>query len=88
MSLATEQQIKIAARMYECRNTSRNLLGGEYQGKMRPLVALIRKVADQHNESEIQAGARIIRECGFSGHEIMFLLSAVVECVEPSEPTK
>lgn len=86
MILATEQQVKIANRMYECRDSSRSILGENYHDKMRTLMVLVRKVAADHNESEIQAGARIIRECGFTGVNLMFMMAAVVECVEPSEP--
>ena len=85
MTLAAEQQAKLANRMYECRATSRILLGDRYQDKMRHLMALVRRVAADHHESEIQAGARVIRECGFTGLSMMFIVSAVVECVEPSD---
>ena len=81
---ATEQQVAIAAKMYECRDAARTILGRRFKPKMDDLAQVVRAVAKRDNCNDIVAGATVIKEARLEGMESLMLMAAVVEMVEPS----
>lgn len=81
---ATEQNVKTAAQMYECRDAARRLLGEKYHARMDERARVIRTVAKRDNCNDIVAGATIIKDAGLHGIDVLLLMAAVVEMTEPS----
>lgn len=81
---ATEQNVKTAAQMYECRDAARRLLGDKYHARMDERARVIRAVAKRDNCNDIVAGATIIKDAGLHGIDVLLLMAAVVEMTEPS----
>ena len=80
---ATEQQVAIASKMYECRDAARTILGNRFKPKMDDLAQVVRAVAKRNKCNDIVAGATVIKEARLEGMESLMLMAAVVEMVEP-----
>lgn len=70
--------------MYECRTAARQILGEKYPDKMRELAEVVRAVATRDRCSDIVAGATVIKSAGLEGLQLLMIMAAVVEMVEPS----
>lgn len=86
-----EQQVKLAARMYEMRDTSRRLLGERYAGVMAGYEWHIRAAMRRYGCGEMEAAKQILeqlqRDVPDSGMTQMQLVAAMVEMVErPKAP--
>lgn len=81
---ATEQHVAMAAKMYECRDTARRLLGDKFHQRMDEYARVVRAVAKRDNCNDIVAGATVIKEAGLQGIGSLLLMAAVVEMTEPS----
>jgi hypothetical protein len=84
----TEQHVAMAAKMYACRTTARQILGERYQTRMRELADVVRAVSARDRCNEIVAGATVIKSAGLEGMQALLLMAAVVEMVEPSTNKK
>jgi hypothetical protein len=83
---ATEQNAAIAAKMYECRDTARRLLGEKYHQHIEERAGVIRDMARRDKCNDIVAGATIIKELGLQGMDALLMMAAVVEITEPLTP--
>lgn len=81
---ATEQDVALAAQMYEFRSAARRLLGDKFQARMEERARVIRAVAKRDHCNDIVAGATVIKEAGLYGMDSLLLMAAVVEMTEPS----
>ena len=81
-----EQQIRLAARMYEYRDTSRRLLGERYPAVMAEYRDYIRAAMKKHGTGPLEAAKKLIEllqaECGGSEVQQMHIMSACVEMIE------
>lgn len=84
-----EQQIKMAAKLYECRDTAKKLFKHEYKEKLKPYTVLLQNVMKANNLEEIPALLLISKTETYqeSGMAQMMFMAAVVELIEPSEQT-
>ncbi len=84
-----EQQIKLAARLYECRDTAKKLYREEYGKKMLEYQHLIKAAMKKHQlADELKAAMKLIEECKHlegNGAFTMNVLAAYVELIEPSK---
>ncbi|MFY9326481.1 MAG: hypothetical protein WAO76_00435 [Georgfuchsia sp.] len=74
--------VQMAAKLYECRDTAKSLLGDRYQAAMRDWGEVVLRRATIENSGVMAAGihmAQMVR-----GVDAMMLLAATVELVEPS----
>lgn len=81
---ATAQQVQLAAKLYEARDTMRRLLGERYAARMAELGGVLKKVAARDSVSEIQAAQVVIKAIDAQGYDALQLLAAAVELVEPT----
>lgn len=81
---AEEQNVALAAKMYECRATARRLLGEKFQARMAEYADVIRAVEARDNCNSIVAGATVIESASLQGMDALLLMAAVVEMTEPS----
>jgi len=85
-----EQQVKLAAKMYEMRDTARRLLGERYAETMAAYQGHIRAAMAKYGCAELGAAKHLL-EClqldvPDSGTSQMFVVAAMVEMVEGSKP--
>lgn len=84
-----EQQIKIAAKLYQCRETAKNLFRKEFNEKIEPYKKIIAGVAKDKNINELKALTLICEDERISSHGItlIVLMAAAVELIEQSKQT-
>lgn len=81
-----EKAIAITAKLYECRDTTKLLLGERYAEVMGNYGRAIEKVAGAHRCSQIEAAKKMATETQ-DGKSRMLIFAAVVELAEPSSAT-
>jgi hypothetical protein len=83
-----EDQIKMVAKIYKCRDTAKRFYGDDYQSKISDYKHFIQACMIKHNyKDEIIASIRLISDCqGMEGSGIaaMNILAACAELIEPS----
>ena len=81
-----EQQIKMAAKLYRCRDTAKRFFGEEFNDKIQPYKKIISDVAKDKNISELEAMMKICDDDVIknNGWTLMLLMAAAVELLEPS----
>lgn len=82
MQVADERQVRMAARLYEMRDTARRLLGDGYAGKMAELGAALQTVADKTQREPLAVAIEAARDA--HGLTQCYILAAAVELAEPS----
>jgi hypothetical protein len=84
--MASEQQVKMAARLYEARDTIRRLLGDRYAAVLEPYKVMLQKVMTMNGCDEIAAALWTARRVERTdGMEIIKILAAAVEMIEPTQ---
>lgn len=85
-----EQQIKLAAKIYKCRDTAKALYGDNYQAKIAEYKGFIQAYMARHKVGELEAAmglAKIAKGDDGEGLAVMNLIAAAAELIEPS-PSK
>ena len=87
--MATEQQIKLAAKLYKCRDTAKALYREDfvYFEKIGVYQKYIKAAMAKHKlDCEITATMKLIEELGdkAEGMATVMLLAACVELIEPT----
>lgn len=85
-----EQQIKLAAKIYKCRDTAKQLYGEEYPEKIGQYMDIIRGHMKKHGGNELEAVIALSKEVegnSYAGTMIMRLTAAAAELLEPSSKT-
>jgi hypothetical protein len=80
-----EKQVKIAAKLYECRDTARRFFKDEYKDKLEPYTHIIKAVMKANNLEEIPALLKISKTNTYQENAMgqMMFMAAVVELIEP-----
>lgn len=79
----TEQQVRVTAKLYECRDAVKSLLGDRYKERMAELGLTITTVA-KHRNCELAHAANLAARACDGGFDRIQVLAAFVELVEPS----
>lgn len=81
-----ERQIKMAAKLYRCRDTAKRFFGEEFKDKIQPYKKIIADVAKDKNIGELEAMIKICDDDVIknNGWTLVLLMAAAVELVEPS----
>ena len=74
--------VQMAAKLYECRDTAKRLLGAKYGERMRDWGEVVTARATQEKCGVMAAGIRTARMV--DGMDAVMILAATVELVEPS----
>jgi hypothetical protein len=86
--MVTEEKIKLAARLYKCRDSVKSLFGKEWKKEISFHTNLIKACMKKHSISnEIKAAMKLIDDCKHMDGSGMFtvkILAAAIEIVEPS----
>jgi hypothetical protein len=78
--------VQIAAKLYECRDAARSLLGAHYKRDMDMWAIAIRALAERDKCSDLNAATKMAREA--DGFGAIVVLAACVEMTEPSDATE
>ncbi len=76
------QPVKIAAMMYESRDSIKGLLGDRYPGVIGKWVDMLRKMEDSHGQSTLDVLRLMLLRAGMTGAEQLILTAAAVERIE------
>lgn len=81
-----EQEIKMAAKLYKCRDTAKVFFKGEYKEKLQPYSHILKEVMKANNLKEIPALLKISKMQHYqeNGMAQLMYMAAVVELIEPS----
>lgn len=82
MTDVSEQSIRLSARLYECRDAARTLLGENYAIRIAEYGQLITRLARKEQITPLAAATRLGQALG--GFGAVIALAAFVELVEPS----
>lgn len=82
-----EKQVKIASKLYHCRDTAKSFFGDEFAEKIKPYTHLLTQVMAVNKLDEVQALLKISETNTYqdSGMAQMMFLAATVELIEPSK---
>ena len=80
--IATEQQVRMAAQLYQARDAVRRLLGDKYAARMAELGAGLQRLAAARNSSVLKEAINAAR--AVSGIDALLILAAAVEHAEPT----
>ncbi len=80
--MQTEKAIKMAAQLYECRDTAKRLFGSAYQQRMDAYGQIVKSAANAMQCSELSAATTLATKAG--GLSAICYMAAVVEMTEPS----
>jgi hypothetical protein len=85
--LATEQQIKMAAKLYQCRDAAKALHGAEYETELKWYIA---RIYDYQKSQKVETLPAVSAICSRpivkeNPSAIMMFMAAAVEIIEPSK---
>lgn len=81
---ATEQQIRIASKLYECRDAARTLLGDNYRPRMDELGTVLNRIAEVRKVGVLEAAQDAVKAVVGDGMTQLQILAAAVELIEPT----
>lgn len=81
--MQTEQAVKMAAKLYECRDTAKQVFGDCYHKRMDAYCQVVKSAANAMRCSDIAAATTLANKAG-GGMAAICYLAAVVEMTEPS----
>ena len=84
MTIATEKQVKIAARLYELRDRAKLLLGDAYKPRMAELAKIMEDTAKQNGKTVLDVAIAVAEKRRLIGMDLMLVMAAAVEHDEPS----
>ena len=79
--MQTVQAVKMAAKLYECRDAAKHMFGSNYQERMKAYGQVVKSAANSMGCSELSAATELANKVG--GIAAVLYLAAVVEMTEP-----
>lgn len=79
-----ENYIKIAAKLYKCRDTAKSFLKDEYKERLQPYTDIIKEVMKANNLEPLSALLKISKTKHYqeNGFTQMMYMAAIVELIE------
>lgn len=85
MTAATEKQVRMAAQLYEMRETARRLLGDAFKPRMAELGSLLTDIGKQHGKEPLAVAIALSKKGTVSAMDSLIVMAAAVELAEPSK---
>jgi len=79
-----EREVKMAAKLYEMRDTAKRLLGEKYAGHMAMNGKILEATARRDKKTVLEVAIAVCKKPGITAMETIFIMSAAVELAEPS----
>ena len=80
----TRSAIKAADRIYRARENMQMLFPDTWRKRLDEPIGIIKRVMETHDEGELEATLRIIRELRCDAEAQIIVLAAVAEMLEPT----
>ncbi|WP_294636581.1 hypothetical protein [uncultured Aquabacterium sp.] len=81
---ATQQQVQMAAKLYELRDRARTLLGERYKPHMAELGKILKATADRDGKNVLIVAKEVCTKRDLIGMDMLMVMAAAVELVEPT----
>lgn len=87
METNNARNIKMAAKLYECRDTAKAFFKEDYNDRLVPYISILKAVMANNNLEEIPALLKISKTQHYheNGMAQMMYMAAVVELIEPTQ---
>lgn len=84
--MTLESKIRLAARLYEARDTARILLGDKYASRMQEGGTMLQDLAEKSGKSLLVVAGEMANQMDREGkpYGALAILAAAVELIEPS----
>lgn len=84
---ATEQQVKMAAKLYQCRDAAKKLYGKEYKAELKWYIS---RIYEYQKQQKVETLPAVLAICGLplvkeNASTTMMFMAAAVEIIEPSK---
>lgn len=85
--IANEQQVKLAAKLYKCRDAAKGLYGKEYKAKLNWYIS---RIYDWQKSQKVETLPAVLGICSMPSVKtnemaVMMFMAAAVEIIEPSK---
>lgn len=80
----TEEHIKLAQRIYECRRAAKQIHGAGFESAVAPYIAALNGISEKYNCDTLQAALKLGKLCEDYPTIIMNIMAAACEIIEPS----
>lgn len=80
-----ENQVKIAAQLYEMRDWARQLLGDKYKAHMGELGKILRMTSERDKKAVLAVAVDVCKKRELIGIDRMMIMAAAVELTEASK---
>jgi hypothetical protein len=80
-----EREVKMAAKLYEMRDTAKRLLGGKYTEHMAMNGKILQDTATRDKKTPLEIAIAVCKKPGITAIETILIMSAAVELSEPSQ---
>ena len=81
---ATQQQVQMAAQLYEMRDTAKRLLGNKYQDRMAEFGAALQDASTKTGREPLSLVIEAGTKQRLVGMDLVMMMAAAVELVEPT----
>ncbi len=83
--MATEEQVRLAARVYEMRDCARRFLGERYMSHMAETRKMLETAQSRLKiDDPLTAATKICVANSLGGLDVIYIMAAAVEMIEPS----
>lgn len=86
MALEPERQVKLAAKMYEARDTARFVWGADYQKNIGDIIENIKVIQQQRHETFLETCIFAAKKAEEAG-QTFFSIAIIAAAVEEAEPS-
>lgn len=81
---ATENQVQMAARLYDLRDRARKMLGDKYKPHMAELGKILKMTSERDKKDALSVAIDVCKKRGLIGMDMMMVMAAAVELTEPT----
>lgn len=85
--MTPERQVKMAARMYEARETVRFLWGADYHAKIREAIDQLKVIQQQRGDEDLLSTCIFAAKQAAEAGETFYSMAVIAAYVEDMEPT-
>lgn len=85
--MTSERQVKMAARMYEARETVRFFWGADYQKSIREVIEKIKVIQQQRGDEDLLSTCIFAAKQAAEAGETFYSMAVIAAYVEDTEPT-
>lgn len=83
--MASEQDVKIAAQLYDMRDKAKRLLGDRYKAHMAELGEILTMTAKRDRKEPLAVAIEVCKKRNLVGIDLVMVMAAAVELAEPTQ---